>query len=141
MTLTIIFALNLGLFFWTYGDVGGCSVCSPMLNITAGIMNGNYGINWTSMLAQGGKVILTATAISGIILLISWALSGASGGLTGATSQANPLVVIGLAFFIVFAAIPNFSAMGLPDILDFAIRAILGFMAMLGVLGIMRGNE
>lgn len=142
LTLTIIFALNLGLFLWTYGSAGGCDVCSPMLNITAGILKGDAGIDWSSkaMLGATGTVIVTALGVAAITLLVSKVLGGIAGGLTGTSSQANPLMVIALAFFIVFAAIPNLSAMGLPTVIDFVFRSILGFMAMLGVFGILRGE-
>jgi hypothetical protein len=142
MTLSIIFIINLGLFLWSFNGESGCSVCSPMFNITASMLDNKNAVSWTSgyLFAEGGKIILTALSLSGIIWLVQVRLSGASGGLTGATSQVNPLLIIALSFFVVFAALPNFSGLGLPNVLDIAIRSIFGFMVMLSVFGILRGE-
>lgn len=140
MFLSILFVINLGLFLYSWGNPMGCTNCSPMLNVLSQF-TGNGSIDWWWFLSTAAGVIVKAVLIAGAIWLVSAALSGGTGGLTGATSQANPLVVIAISFLLLFAAIPNFSGFGIPEPLGFSITMIFGFMGALALFGILRGNE
>lgn len=128
--LCILFAVNL-LFFLA----GEPEVNSPMLAILKAFFYGGE-VDWGELIK--GWFTLQNLAITGVLILSVEFLSPplVSGGF-GATHV--PLI-FAIAIFVILFLIPNFGAIGFPFPVDMIIYLIFGFMGVLSIFGILRGE-
>lgn len=144
MTLFILFFVNFGFFL-----VAPATFNSPLLSVAKAIITSDWNIDWSSILSwDTGTKLLIMGGVTGLVMFISAALTTTAsfgtniGVTTGSQFNAvHTLLVIALAMFLFFAAVPNFSAMfpTAPQLVDF-LDYIFGFIIIMSVWGIFRGE-
>jgi len=138
ITLTIVLMVNLLLFLGCMRpeDCSG-EVNSPMLGLLKGVITGNFAIDWGAFFTIAK--LIQIVAIIGVVATVSLMLSPST-ALTGSFATVHTLTIIGMALFISFFALPNFSALGIPEPVNSIISIIFGFMAVMSIMGFMRGE-
>lgn len=138
VTLSVVVVVNLFVFL-------GClipeecsgEVNSPILALFDAIISGNWNINWLAIFSW--EKLLYIGVITGIIVGINTLLSPAT-TVTGSYVTVHVLTLIGLCLFISFFLLPDFGMMGIPQPVSGVISVIFGFMAVMSVIEILRGN-
>lgn len=132
LTLTIVFVVNL-LFFL----MGTTEVNSPMLGLLKGIISGNYEFDFSSIFNVRNLVIVSSLiVVTGVIS----AIMSPGSVLSGNFSTIHVLTIIAIGVFASFLAVPNFSAFGIPEPLGTIINVFFGFLVIMSVFGLLRGE-
>lgn len=133
MVLCIVFAVNVVLFL-----SGSPEVNSPMLGILAGVVDGNYNVDWSVFFSTGR--LLSIALVAGIILAVS-VMMNPTANLTGNFNTFHVLNVIAISIFISFLAVPNFGTMGIPEPINTVVQAFFGFLVVGAVFGLFNGRN
>lgn len=138
LTLCIVFMINMGLFL-----AGSPEVNSPMLGFTKALFTSDYNVDWSSLIPDSSsiltKLIMIGT-ITALVLVVS-NMMNPTASLTGNFNTFHVMTVLAMAVFITFLAVPNFAAMGFPDMVSTVIQAVFGFMVVLSIFGLMKGGN
>lgn len=132
LTLTIVLFLNIAMFL-----TAETASNSPMLGIIKGIVTGNFDIQWSSIFSR--TKLTQLGIILGLVTVVSILMSPAS-LLTGNFATVHALTIIGIASFMFFSAIPNFSMMGIPEPLSSLLSIFIGFLVTLSIIGFLKGE-
>jgi hypothetical protein len=132
ITLTIVVVINI-LFFLA----GDSELNSPILGILKGFVTGTFNIDWSALLSWGnlahlGAITVLATGVS--LALNPTAI------LTGNYVTIQTLTIIAISIFVGLFALPNFGASGIPEPLLTIISVTFGFMAVMSIFGLLRGE-
>jgi hypothetical protein len=132
MALTIAVVLNLGLFL-----AGSPEVNSPALALLKGLITGNFETVLSSIFT------LRNTAIIGVVALVAFGISSAmspASVLLGSNATQHALTILAIGIFASLFLMPNIGAMAIPEPVATIIEVFLGFIAVLAIFGLLRGE-
>jgi len=141
MVLAILFAINLGIFIYSWNDPNGCLACSPLLGIVSGLLKPSGEFDWVHFFSSNWSMLLISGGVAAAVWVI--AKSNIGGSLTGSTFWTSTFGIISIGLFISLCGLPNFSMLlsGSPAIVTIIINIFFGFAIVLSVFGLISGRD
>jgi len=122
---------------------GSPEVNSPMLGLLKALGGSGGNINWSFLIPSADDLLtklIMIGSITALVLVVS-NMMNPTASLTGNFNTYHVMTVIALSMFITFLAIPNISAMGMPEPLGTIISVFIGFLIVLSIFGMLKGGN
>lgn len=138
-TLALTIALFVNLFVFLAGQP---QANAPMIGLLQAVISHDLKtIQWDYLFLESTLIKIGVIAI--LVRGISWMLSFSPAQILPGSSSfgaVHTLSVIAIAMFAVFFATPDFAFMGLPTTINLIVQVFFGFIIVLALVGLYRGE-